>query len=185
MTQFTFSNERRIPQPIGVIDKTVDGIIGSAFGAAGQRCMAGSVIVTVGDAHGRLLPVLTEKTRTLRVGDGLEEGTDVGPVLCVINAATLDEAIAIVNASRFGNGASIFTESAASVRRYRHDVEAGMAVGVIAARDRLLAGEEVDPVAAVGVQVAEEARLPIWRVLQPGSCWPRLPARRRAIEAAS
>ena len=52
-----------------------------------------------------------------------------GPVLCVIRAATLDEAIEIVNASRFGNGTSIFTESGASVRRYRYEVQAGM-VGV-------------------------------------------------------
>ncbi len=52
-----------------------------------------------------------------------------GPVLCVIRAATLDEAIEIVNASRFGNGTSIFTESGASERRYRHEVQAGM-IGV-------------------------------------------------------
>ena len=52
-----------------------------------------------------------------------------GPVLSVISAPTLDQAIEIVNSSRFGNGASIFTESAASVRRYRHEVQAGM-VGV-------------------------------------------------------
>jgi malonate-semialdehyde dehydrogenase (acetylating)/methylmalonate-semialdehyde dehydrogenase len=52
-----------------------------------------------------------------------------GPVLTVISAATLDEAIEIVNASRFGNGTSIFTESGAAVRRYRHQVQAGM-VGV-------------------------------------------------------
>ena len=45
-----------VVMPDAVIDKTVDGIIGSAFGAAGQRCMAGSVVVTVGDAHERLLP---------------------------------------------------------------------------------------------------------------------------------
>ena len=52
-----------------------------------------------------------------------------GPVLSVVRAETLDEAIEIVNASRFGNGVSIFTESGASVRRFRHEVEAGM-VGV-------------------------------------------------------
>jgi len=46
-----------------------------------------------------------------------------------VRAETLDEAIAIVNASRFGNGTSIFTESGAAVRRYRHEVQAGM-VGV-------------------------------------------------------
>jgi malonate-semialdehyde dehydrogenase (acetylating)/methylmalonate-semialdehyde dehydrogenase len=52
-----------------------------------------------------------------------------GPVLAIIEAADLTEAIEIVNASPFGNGTSIFTESGAAVRRYRHDVEAGM-VGV-------------------------------------------------------
>ena len=52
-----------------------------------------------------------------------------GPVVCVVRAASLDEAIEIVNGSRFGNGTSIFTESGASVRRYRHEVEAGM-IGV-------------------------------------------------------
>jgi malonate-semialdehyde dehydrogenase (acetylating)/methylmalonate-semialdehyde dehydrogenase len=52
-----------------------------------------------------------------------------GPVLTVIRAESLDQAIEIVNSSRFGNGTSIFTESGASVRRYRHEVEAGM-VGV-------------------------------------------------------
>ena len=59
-----------VVMPDAVIDKTVDGIIGSAFGAAGQRCMAGSVVVTVGDAHERLLPPLSEATAALRVGDG-------------------------------------------------------------------------------------------------------------------
>jgi len=52
-----------------------------------------------------------------------------GPVLTLIHAGSLDEAIDIVNSSRFGNGTSIFTESGASVRRYRHEVEAGM-IGV-------------------------------------------------------
>ena len=52
-----------------------------------------------------------------------------GPVLTVVQAGSLDEAIEIVNASRFGNGTSIFTESGAAVRRYRHEVEAGM-IGV-------------------------------------------------------
>src|SRR3954464_262316 len=67
--------------PDAVIDKTVDGIIGSAFGAAGQRCMAGSVLVTVGDAHEALMPPLVEATKALRVGDGLDEANDVGPVI--------------------------------------------------------------------------------------------------------
>ncbi|MDQ6834862.1 MAG: CoA-acylating methylmalonate-semialdehyde dehydrogenase [Actinomycetota bacterium] len=180
-----------VVMPDAVVDKTVNGIIGSAFGAAGQRCMAGSEVVTVGDAHEQLMEPLIKATRTLAVGDPSREGVDVGPVispaarerieewiergaragaelavdgrgapdngggsflaptildevtvdmdiareevfgpvLSVIRAASLDAAIEIVNASRFGNGASIFTESGASVRRYRHEVQAGM-IGV-------------------------------------------------------
>jgi malonate-semialdehyde dehydrogenase (acetylating)/methylmalonate-semialdehyde dehydrogenase len=153
--------------------------------------MAGSVVVTVGDAHDRLMPALVQATEQLSVGDGLEESVDVGPVvscaardrikawidrgvadgarlvvdgrstdthpdgafvgptilddvkpgmdiaqeevfgpvLTVVRAESLDEATAIINASRFGNGTSIFTENGAAVRRFRHDVQAGM-IGV-------------------------------------------------------
>ena len=52
-----------------------------------------------------------------------------GPVLTIVAVGTLDDAIEVVNSSRFGNGTSIFTESGAAVRRYRHEVQAGM-VGV-------------------------------------------------------
>jgi malonate-semialdehyde dehydrogenase (acetylating) / methylmalonate-semialdehyde dehydrogenase len=173
-----------------VIDQTVKGIMGSAFGAAGQRCMAGSVVVTVGGARERLLPALREAAEAVRVGDGLDEDTELGPVvsekakerilsmidrgleegaellvdgrgagdasgcyvgatildgatpemdivreeifgpvLSLVHVDTLDDAIAAVSKSRFGNGVSIFTESGAAVRRFKHDVEAGM-VGV-------------------------------------------------------
>ena len=180
-----------VVMPDAVMDQTVNGIIGSAFGAAGQRCMAGSVVVTVGEAHDRLMPALREATEKLRVGDGIDEDNDVGPVvsqtacdrvkgwidrgveegatlavdgrdsgaglegsfvgptilddvrpemevaqeeifgpvLSVVRADSLDDAIGVVNRSRFGNGVSIFTENAAAVRHFRHDVEAGM-VGV-------------------------------------------------------
>ena len=70
-----------VVMPDAVMDKTVDNIIGSAFGAAGQRCMAGSVIVTVGDAKKPLLDLLKERTESLHVGDGMVEGSDVGPLV--------------------------------------------------------------------------------------------------------
>src|SRR6201996_6255830 len=70
-----------VVMPDAVIDSTVDGIIGSAFGAAGQRCMAGSVVVTVGDAHEQLMGPLAEAARALTVGDGIVESSDVGPVI--------------------------------------------------------------------------------------------------------
>jgi malonate-semialdehyde dehydrogenase (acetylating)/methylmalonate-semialdehyde dehydrogenase len=180
-----------VVMPDAVMDRTVSNILGSAFGAAGQRCMAGSVVVSVGDARPPLLELLEARTRELSVGDGLADGVDVGPVvscasrdrilewidkgvaagatllvdgrsptghpggsfvgptvldnvtpdmeiaqeevfgpvLSVIHAESLAEAIAIVNSSRYGNGTSIFTESGAAVRTYRHDVEVGM-IGV-------------------------------------------------------
>src|SRR5690349_17781059 len=70
-----------VVMPDAVMEETVNGIIGSAFGAAGQRCMAGSVVVTVGEAHERLMPSLIEATEKLSVGDGLDESNDVGPVI--------------------------------------------------------------------------------------------------------
>src|ERR1700745_1763115 len=70
-----------VVMPDAVIDKTVEGILGSAFGAAGQRCMAGSVRVPVGDAHQQLLGPLVEATKALTLGDGIDERSDVGPVI--------------------------------------------------------------------------------------------------------
>ena len=52
-----------------------------------------------------------------------------GPVLSLVHVDTLDDAIETIAQSRFGNGVSIFTESGAAVRRFKHDVDAGM-VGV-------------------------------------------------------
>ena len=63
-----------------------------------------------------------------------------GPVLAMVHAESLDDAIGIVNSSAYGNGVSIFTESGAAVRRFRHDVEVGM-IGVnvgVAAPGRVL-----------------------------------------------
>ena len=59
-----------VVMPDAVIDKTVEGILGSAFGAAGQRCMAGSVVVTVGDAHEQLMGPLVRPPRRCRSATG-------------------------------------------------------------------------------------------------------------------
>src|SRR6202041_2193255 len=53
----------------------------SAFGCAGQRCLAVSVAVTVGDAQKTFRDSITESASTLRVGNGLEEGVQMGPVI--------------------------------------------------------------------------------------------------------
>jgi malonate-semialdehyde dehydrogenase (acetylating)/methylmalonate-semialdehyde dehydrogenase len=63
------------------MEKTVEAIIGSAFGAAGERCLAGSVLVPVGDAAGPLLELLVKRTKALAVGDGSKAGVEMGPLV--------------------------------------------------------------------------------------------------------
>src|SRR3954466_344499 len=70
-----------VVMPDAVMSKTVGNIIGSAFGAAGQRCMAGSVVIAVGDAKAPLMEELVARTEQLTGGDGLDGDTDVGPVV--------------------------------------------------------------------------------------------------------
>ena len=70
-----------VVMPDAVIGQTAENILASAFGAAGQRCMAGSVVVAVGGAYEKLRPVLLERAGALRVGDGAQEGVDVGPLI--------------------------------------------------------------------------------------------------------
>jgi malonate-semialdehyde dehydrogenase (acetylating)/methylmalonate-semialdehyde dehydrogenase len=70
-----------VVMPDADMPKAVEAIIGSAFGAAGERCLAGSVLVTVGDAAGPLLDLLVKRTKALVVGDGSEAGVEMGPLV--------------------------------------------------------------------------------------------------------
>jgi malonate-semialdehyde dehydrogenase (acetylating)/methylmalonate-semialdehyde dehydrogenase len=173
--------------------QTLDALAGASFGAAGQRCMAVSVAVLVGESR-RWIPELVERARRMSVGDGASRSTDVGPliscaakervealiargiadgarleldgrlpplegglregnfvgptifsgvrpgmaiyeqeifgpVLCIAEAATLDEAIALVNANPNGNGTAIFTQSGAAARRFQEEIDVGQ-VGI-------------------------------------------------------
>ena len=179
-----------IVMPDADMPKTVEAIIGSAFGAAGERCLAGSILVPVGEAAGPLLDLLVKRTKGLAVGDGSQQGVEMGPlvtsdhckrvegyvekgvaegatpvvdgrerkagggfflgptifdhvtpemtiareeifgpVLSVIRVETLDDAIALVNRSQFGNATAIFTSSGKAAREYSSRCEVGM-VGV-------------------------------------------------------
>ncbi len=70
-----------VVMPDADMPKTVEAIMGSAFGAAGERCLAGSVLVAVGDAAAPLLDLLTKRARTLTVGDGSQAGVEMGPLV--------------------------------------------------------------------------------------------------------
>ncbi len=61
--------------------QAVDALIGAAFGSAGERCMAISVAVLVGSAADAVLPLLVQRAAALRIGSGLEAGSEMGPVV--------------------------------------------------------------------------------------------------------
>ena len=187
-----------IIMPDADLDQAVSALQSSAFGCAGERCMAGSIAVAVGDSFGsRLVDNLCQKASQMKVGR-TDEGADVdmgpviskehktriegyldiaksegatvaldgrslsnpnpetrtpkpegfllgpsvidrvspdmrvareeifGPVLSVIRAKNLDEALAIGQRSEYGNGASIFTRDGYAARQFKHKFNAGM-----------------------------------------------------------
>jgi len=161
----------------------------SAFGCAGQRCLAVSVAVTVGEAQKTFRDSITEAAAKLRVGYGLDEGVQMGPVitrqskeriqsligvgakdgakialdgrnpkiskyeagnfvkptvldgvpasseltnteifgpvLSLVHASDMDEAMDLLARSPFGNQASLFTSSGSAARRFRYEAPAG------------------------------------------------------------
>ncbi len=173
-------------------EQTLNAIAGSAFGAAGQRCMALSVVVLVGESA-EWIPDLVERAKTLKINAGHEKNTDVGPlisraalnrvnnfieqgategatldldgrnpkvsgyekgnfvgptifsgvttemsiyreeifgpVLCIMNADSMDEAIEIINANPNGNGTAVFTRSGAAARHFQEEIDVGQ-VGI-------------------------------------------------------
>lgn len=165
----------------------LNSIVGAAFGAAGQRCMALSVLVTVGETND-WLPELVERASKLKVGNGFDPETEIGPlitpaakqrvegliasceaqggrialdgrgvvvpgyeqgnfvgptileadtsmdcytqeifgpVLTIVKAKDLDDAIRLINSNRYGNGAAIFTQDGATARKFERNMEAG------------------------------------------------------------
>jgi malonate-semialdehyde dehydrogenase (acetylating)/methylmalonate-semialdehyde dehydrogenase len=165
-------------------------IIGdSAFGCAGQRCLAVSVAVTVGEAQTTFRDAISNAAASLRVGNGLDEGVQMGPVitpqsksrvesliamgekqgakvlldgrnsknpkhvtgnfvnptilddlpvtsdladteifgpvLSLVHADSLDEALTFLERSPYGNQASLFTSSGSAARRFRYEAPAG------------------------------------------------------------
>ncbi|HUP28225.1 MAG TPA: CoA-acylating methylmalonate-semialdehyde dehydrogenase [Chloroflexia bacterium] len=161
----------------------------SAFGCAGQRCLAVSVAVTVGEAQRTFRDAIADMASSIKVGYGLDEGSQMGPVitaeskvrverlidqgakdgaallldgrgpeitgfstgnfikptvldnvspdsdlqkteifgpvLSLVHADDVDQAISILAQSPYGNAASIFTSSGAAARKFRYEAPAG------------------------------------------------------------
>ncbi|GAB3300659.1 CoA-acylating methylmalonate-semialdehyde dehydrogenase [Parasphingorhabdus pacifica] len=179
--------------PDADLDQAADAAVSAAYGSAGERCMAVSVVVAVDPIGDELVDKIAERSRVLTIGPGTDpasemgplitrehrdkvasyvpkareqgaeivvDGTDLvvdghedgyfvgvslldkvtpemdayadeifGPVLCVVRAGTYEEALTLINSSRWGNGTAIFTRDGGAARRFKLEVEAGM-VGV-------------------------------------------------------
>ena len=177
-----------IVMPDADLNNAVTNIIGAAFGSAGERCMAASVIVAVGEIADELVNRLKQKADEIKIGNGLDEDVFLGPVirqehkertiqyieigenegallvrdgreegeqedgyfvgptifdhvttdmkiwkdeifapvLSIVRAETLEEAIMITNQSEFANGACLYTDSASVIRTFREEIDAGM-----------------------------------------------------------
>ena len=186
-----------IVMPDADMDKTADAAASSSYGCAGERCLAGSVVIAVGGCGDEVTKKLKDRAMNINVGDGrnpdvtmgpvisrthlervtgyvekgineganlVVDGRDVeteseghfigpclfdnvspdmviaqeeifGPVLCVLTADTLEEALDIVKNHPLANASSIFTTSGKSARTFKYNVEASMVgvnIGVVA-----------------------------------------------------
>jgi malonate-semialdehyde dehydrogenase (acetylating)/methylmalonate-semialdehyde dehydrogenase len=70
-----------VVMPDADLDQAVDALVGSAYGSAGERCMAISVAVLVGDAGDRIMGKLAERARRLKVKNGMEADAEMGPIV--------------------------------------------------------------------------------------------------------
>ncbi len=175
--------------PDADMETTTQIVSDSAFGCAGQRCLAVSVAVTVGEAQRTFRDAIAASADSIKVGYGLEDAVQMGPVitgdskkriegliqkgssegaavlldgrsakipnhengnfikptilenvrpgselsnteifgpvLSLVHAESVDQAIEILSQSLYGNAASIFTTSGAAARKFRYEVEAG------------------------------------------------------------
>ena len=70
-----------VVMPDADIEQAVDALIGAAYGSAGERCMAISVAVLVGDVADKIIPKLAERAKTLKVKNGMELDAEMGPIV--------------------------------------------------------------------------------------------------------
>jgi malonate-semialdehyde dehydrogenase (acetylating)/methylmalonate-semialdehyde dehydrogenase len=70
-----------VVMPDADIDQAIDALVGAGYGSAGERCMAISVAVLVGDVADKLIPRLAERARTLIVKNGMEADAEMGPIV--------------------------------------------------------------------------------------------------------
>jgi malonate-semialdehyde dehydrogenase (acetylating)/methylmalonate-semialdehyde dehydrogenase len=70
-----------VVMPDADLEQAVDALIGSAYGSAGERCMAISVAVLVGNVADKIMPLLAERTKNLKIKNGMEADAEMGPIV--------------------------------------------------------------------------------------------------------
>ena len=141
------------------VDLAVEGIIWSAFGTSGQRCTAASRVIASGKVYDALQSRLVEQAEKLRLGDGLEEDTDVGPV---INKAALEKIhsyteIGCDEGAKLLTGGEVATENGLDKGFFYRptifgDVEPGMRVAqeeIFGPTTALIRAQDVDEAIAI------------------------------------
>ena len=76
-----WAKNHMVVMPDADIEKTVDALMGAAYGSAGERCMAISVAVLVGDVGDKVIAALTERAKQLRITDGRDLKAEMGPIV--------------------------------------------------------------------------------------------------------
>lgn len=70
-----------VVMPDADLNQVVDALIGAGYGSAGERCMAISVAVLVGDVGEKIMPLLAKRAKALRIKNGMEPDAEMGPVI--------------------------------------------------------------------------------------------------------
>jgi malonate-semialdehyde dehydrogenase (acetylating)/methylmalonate-semialdehyde dehydrogenase len=82
-----------VVMPDADMDMAVDALVGAAYGSAGERCMAISVAVAIGDAGDKLVARLAERTKALKIGEGMAQGAEMGPVVTLAAKQRIEKLI--------------------------------------------------------------------------------------------
>jgi malonate-semialdehyde dehydrogenase (acetylating)/methylmalonate-semialdehyde dehydrogenase len=83
-----------VVMPDANLDQAVDALIGAAYGSAGERCMAISVAVAVGEMGDKLVEALIPRVKALAVNDGMQSDVEMGPVVTAAHKAKIEGYIA-------------------------------------------------------------------------------------------
>ena len=120
-----------VVMPDADLDQAVDALIGAVYGSAGERCVAMSVAVLVGDVADKIVPRLAERAPNLNIADGSVEETEIapGPVLACVRVQDFLEALQLVNSHEYANSVSCYTRDGHLAREFARRVEVGM-VGI-------------------------------------------------------